>query len=303
MAPMDDVTDLVFRQLIEELAPADFYMTEFANADGWCSPGRHAVERRVELGRGPGERRVIAQIWGLHPENFQIFATDLSQRGFVGIDLNMGCPVRDVVRKGACSGLMSDLDRTAKIITATKAGAGDLPVSVKTRLGKSQVDLSWIEHILRQDIAALTLHMRTVKELSKTPAHWELMPEVVRLRDKIAPQTKLYGNGDVENRQQAINLVQDTGCDGVMIGRGIFHDPWAFDQLPREHAQHERLQALRRHLIIWQQTFSSDDQLRRFEPLKRFFKIYIGGFDGAAAIRSRLMDCHNLAEVQAVLAE
>ncbi len=301
LAPMDDVTDLVFRQLVEELAPADFYMTEFANADGWCSPGRHAVERRVLLGEGPGEKRVIAQIWGLHPENFRQFARDISGRGFVGIDLNMGCPVRDVVRKGACSGLIGDPGRAAEIIAATKAGAPKLPVSVKTRLGKTQIDMGWIEHLLRQDIAALSVHLRTVKELSKVPAHWEVMPELVRLRDKIAPQTKLYGNGDVENRPHALRLIEQAGCDGVMIGRGIFHDPWAFEAEPREHSLAERTAALRRHLEIWETTLSLEDQQRRFEPLKRFFKIYISGFDGAAELRTRLMECRNLAAVRDVL--
>lgn len=299
LAPMDDVTDLVFRQVVEELAPADLYFTEFANADGFCSPGRESVERRLRLGKEEGP--VIAQIWGLHPENFTTMAEAIRDRGFVGIDLNMGCPVKDVVRKGACSALIEQPERAAEMIAATKKGAGSLPVSVKTRLGKQHIDFDWITHLLQQDLAALTIHLRTVKEQSKVEAHWDVMAEVVRLRDKHAPQTRILGNGDVASREQAGVLMAQTGCDGIMIGRGIFHDPWAFSMAHEVHTPADRRAALIRHLDIWESTLPSEEQIRRFEPLKRFFKIYIAGFDGAAALRHELMQCQDVAAVRRLL--
>lgn len=299
LAPMDDVTDLVFRQLVHELAPADVYYTEFANADGFASPGRHAIERRLRLGEHEGP--VIAQIWGLHPENFQAMAAELATRGFAGIDLNMGCPAKDVLKKGACSGLIKTPALAAEMIAATKAGAGDLPVSVKTRIGFNDIQLDWIEHILRQDIAALTVHLRTVKEQSKVDAHWKLMKDIVALRDRIAPQTLIIGNGDVEDREQAERLMSETSCDGIMIGRGIFHNPWAFGTTQVEHSQQERIATLLRHLQIWETEVDADNQTRRFETLKRFFKIYVNGFAGAAELRNQLMQCHDLISVRTIL--
>lgn len=298
LAPMDDVTDLVFRQLVTELAPADVYMTEFASVEGFCSAGRHAVERRLRLAEG--EQNVVAQIWGATPDKYRQTAEELRDRGFVGIDINMGCPVKDVIKTGACSGLIRTPDLAAEIIAATKEGAGDLPVSVKTRIGFAEVDLEgWIGFLLKQDIAALTVHLRTVKEQSKVEAHWELIDEIVRLRDELAPQTVLIMNGDIVDRVDAFVKLRDSGVDGAMIGRGIFHNPWAFEAEPRSHSRVERITALLRHLEIFEQTWVHGE--KRFEPLKRFFKIYIQGFDGAAEMRNHLMACKDIEQARAVL--
>lgn len=301
LAPMDDVTDVVFRPLVHELAQADLYFTEFANADGWCSPGREAIERRLRLAEDEGP--VIAQIWGLKPENYYAMARSLAERPFAGIDINMGCPAKDVLKKGACSGLIKNPSLAAEIVQATKEGAGGkLPVSVKTRIGYNEPIIEdWLGHLLEQDIAALTVHLRTVKEQSKVDAHWELMPQIVALRDQRAPEAILLGNGDVDHRQMAERLAEQTGCDGVMIGRGIFHDPWAFAPAPSEHFPAERLAALTRHLELWEAAWP--DGAKRYEALKRFFKIYINGFEGAAHLRAQLMETHDLPAARAVLAE
>lgn len=298
LAPMDDVTDLVFRQLVAELAPADVYMTEFASVEGFCSPGRHAVERRLRLAEG--EQNVVAQIWGTTPEKFQQTAEEIRNRGFVGIDINMGCPAKDVVKTGACSGLIRTPELAAEIIAATKQGASDLPVSVKTRIGFAEVDVEgWLGFLFKQDIAALTVHLRTVKEQSKVDAHWELVDQIVRLRDELAPQTVLIMNGDIVDRADAIKKLSGLGADGAMIGRGIFHNPWAFEGEPREHSRTERIEALLRHLDIFEQAWTEGE--KRFEPLKRFFKIYIQGFDGAADMRNHLMACHEIEQAREVL--
>lgn len=299
LAPMDDVTDVVFRRLVEELAPADVYFTEFASVEGFCSPGRQAIERRLHLHEGEGP--VVAQIWGTTPEYFREMASELVGRGFVGIDVNMGCPVRDIIKNGGCSALINTPELAAEIIAATKEGAGDVPVSVKTRLGWSKPEIrEWLGFLMQQDIAALTVHLRTVKEMSKVDAHWELAREIVALRDELDPELVLMGNGDVENRAEAESNITGTGLDGVMIGRGIFHNPWAFECEVKEHSVDERLAALTRHLDIFEETWQDGE--KRFDPLKRFFKIYVQGFDGAAHLRAQLMDCKTIAEVRTLLA-
>ncbi len=286
LAPMDDVTDVVFRRLVHEVASADLYFTEFASVEGFCSPGRSAIERRLVL--DPSEGPVVAQIWGHTPDAYREMARELAGRGFAGIDINMGCPVRDIIKNGACSALMQTPELAAEIIAATKAGAGDLPVSVKTRIGRNTPQLEeWLGFLLQQDIAALTVHLRTVKEQSKVPAHWELMVDIVALRDKLSPSTVLLGNGDVADRAETEAKTREFGGDGVMIGRGIFHNPWAFALEPRDHSVGDRLALLARHLDLFEATWQKAE--KRYEPLKKFFKIYIQGFDGAAHIRAELM--------------
>jgi tRNA-dihydrouridine synthase len=298
LAPMDDVTDVVFRRLVHELAPADVYFTEFASVEGFCSPGRVAIEQRLRTHSSEGP--VVAQIWGTTPKYFYEMARELSGRDFVGIDINMGCPVRDIIKNGACSALIKNPELAGEIIAATKQGAGNLPVSVKTRLGWSQPDISeWLGFLMRQNIDALTIHMRTVREKSKVDAHWELASEIISMRDDVSPGLVLLGNGDVANRLEAEAVCDKTGIDGAMIGRGIFQNPWAFETKTREHNLTERFSALNRHLDIFEDTWDEDE--KRFEPLKRFFKIYIHGFEGAAGLRAQLMECHNIQEVRELI--
>ncbi|MBP9827000.1 tRNA-dihydrouridine synthase [Candidatus Saccharibacteria bacterium] len=299
LAPMDDVTDIVFRQVVARLASADIMMTEFANVEGFCSPGRIAIERRLLL--APDEQNVIAQIWGTDPAKYQQMASELATRPFAGIDINMGCPVRDVIKTGACSGLIRTPELAQEIIQATQKGAGEMPVSVKTRIGFNEPDIEgWIGFLLEQQLPALTIHLRTVKEQSKVPAHWELLADIVAMRDRISPDTAIIANGDIEDRQAGLKLAEQTGCDGVMIGRGVFHNPWAFEVKPREHTLAERLAALKLHLDIFEATWQNNE--KHYEPLKKFFKIYIQGFDGAAVWRNHLMQTRSLDEARHVIA-
>lgn len=299
LAPMDDVTDVVFRRLVHELAPAEVYFTEFASVEGFCSAGRHAIERRLLLGDDEGP--VIAQIWGTTPAYYEAMARELATRGFAGIDINMGCPAKDVTKTGACSALINTPELAAEIIAATKAGAGDVPVSVKTRIGWNEpATEKWLGFLLQQDIAALTVHLRTVKEQSKVDAHWELAGEIVTLRDALAPSTLLIGNGDVQTRAEANRHIEESSFDGVMIGRGIFHNPWALEVTPQDHTPQERLAALARHLDIFESTWQQSE--KRYEPLKKFFKIYISGFDGAAHIRAEFMATKSIDEARALIA-
>src|SRR4051812_4263303 len=227
LAPMDDVTDTVFRQIIAGCAKPDLFFTEFVNVDGLQSPGREHLLHKLKL--EDKEKPIIAQLWGLNPENFYKTTKDLIEMGYSGVDLNMGCPVKTVIKNGACAALINNRELAGEIIDATKEAAGDtLPVSVKTRVGFTTVDTGWIEYLLNKKILnMLSIHGRTAKQLSAVPADWTLIGRAAELRNSLSPSTLIVGNGDVMNRAQGEALAKKYKLDGAMIGRGIFHDPFA----------------------------------------------------------------------------
>jgi tRNA-dihydrouridine synthase len=302
LAPMDDVTDSPFRRLMATLAPPDVYFTEFGNATGLQSNGRRRVLQKFTVHPDESESLLVAQLWGKVPEDYLRSAQELAATGnFAGIDINMGCPERNIVSKGCCSGLINTPELASDIITATKQGAGNLPVSVKTRIGfKTITTEEWIGHLLRQDLAALTIHGRTQKEMSAVPAHWDQIGLGVSLRDQIAPQTIVIGNGDVTSIEQGQELAKEHGVDGIMIGRGVFHNPWVFDASGEQRTPQAGLVALERHLDYYQYSWEGQ---KSYEPLKRFFKIYIQGYPGANDLRQRFMETHEYAQARALLTE
>ncbi|COZ90554.1 TPA: tRNA-dihydrouridine synthase [Staphylococcus aureus] len=300
LAPMEDVTDIVFRHVVSEAARPDVFFTEFTNTESFCHPeGIHSVRGRLTFSED--EQPMVAHIWGDKPEQFRETSIQLAKMGFKGIDLNMGCPVANVAKKGKGSGLILRPDVAAEIIQATKAGG--LPVSVKTRLGYYEIDewKDWLKHVFEQDIANLSIHLRTRKEMSKVDAHWELIEAIKNLRDEIAPNTLLTINGDIPDRKTGLELAEKYGIDGVMIGRGIFHNPFTFEKEPREHTSKELLDLLRLHLSLFNKY--EKDEIRQFKSLRRFFKIYVRGIRGASELRHQLMNTQSIAEARALLDE
>ncbi|HDD3637789.1 TPA: tRNA-dihydrouridine synthase [Staphylococcus aureus] len=300
LAPMEDVTDIVFRHVVSEAARPDVFFTEFTNTESFCHPeGIHSVRGRLTFSED--EQPMVAHIWGDKPEQFRETSIQLAKMGFKGIDLNMGCPVANVAKKGKGSGLILRPDVAAEIIQATKAGG--LPVSVKTRLGYYEIDewKDWLKHVFEQDIANLSIHLRTRKEMSKVDAHWELIEAIKNLRDEIAPNTLLTINGDILDRKTGLELAEKYGIDGIMIGRGIFHNPFAFEKEPREHTSKELLNLLRLHLSLFNKY--EKDEIRQFKSLRRFFKIYVRGIRGASELRHQLMNTQSIAEARALLDE
>ncbi|EOB8050826.1 tRNA dihydrouridine synthase [Staphylococcus aureus] len=300
LAPMEDVTDIVFRHVVSEAARPDVFFTEFTNTESFCHPeGIHSVRGRLTFSED--EHPMVAHIWGDKPEQFRETSIQLAKMGFKGIDLNMGCPVANVAKKGKGSGLILRPDVAAEIIQATKAGG--FPVSVKTRLGYYEIDewKDWLKHVFEQDIANLSIHLRTRKEMSKVDAHWELIEAIKNLRDEIAPNTLLTINGDIPDRKTGLELAEKYGIDGVMIGRGIFHNPFAFEKEPREHTSKELLDLLRLHLSLFNKY--EKDEIRQFKSLRRFFKIYVRGIRGASELRHQLMNTQSIAEARALLDE
>jgi tRNA-dihydrouridine synthase len=314
LAPMDDVTDTVFRQIVAECAPPDLFFTEFVNVDGLMSPGRSKLLRKLRF--APGETRLVAQLWGLKPENFRAIAEQIADGSlarelglpegcnFVGVDLNMGCPAKSEVQNGACSALikLENRDLAEQIIAATREGlAGRLPLSVKTRIGFNDIDLSWFEFLLVQDLDMLTVHGRTRREMSKVPAHWDVIEQVRDLRDKLAPTTLLVGNGDVVDRPHALELAEKHGLDGVMIGRGIFKDPYLFAaESPWESIGREaRIELYRKQVQLFADIWAAGE--RNIKTLNKFCKVYINGFDGAKELREQLMAADSTDELLKLL--
>jgi tRNA-dihydrouridine synthase len=297
LAPMEAVTDVVFRQVVERAGAPDLYFSEFTNATGWYHAGDKAIGGR--LVKEPHEGPLIAQLWGSDPIAMEKLAAHCAALGFDGIDINMGCPDASAIKGGGGAHMIRTPEVAAAMIAAAKRSG--LPVSVKTRLGYSSVTewTDWLSFLLRQEVVALTVHLRTKKEMSKVPAHWELMSDIRALRDAVAPQTLLLGNGDVSDRAQSEELAAAHGIDGVMIGRGIFHNPFAFETVPAQHDRHELLGLLRLQLDLYDQSAAVTG--RPFDTLKRFFKIYVRDFDGASVMRDRLMHTKSTAEVRSVL--
>lgn len=295
---MDDVTDTVFRQVVARSAPADIMMTEFANADGYCSPGRDAIMSRLKFSKIEGP--LIAQIWGINPNSYLEMSRDLVEMGFDGIDINMGCPIKDMIKKGACSAMINDHTLASEVISATQEGAnGKVPVSVKTRLGFESIQTEdWIGFLLTLRLDALTIHGRTRKEMSKVPAHWDEVGRAVELRNQLSPQTVMIGNGDVLSKEQGRALAKQYGLDGIMVGRGIFKNFFVFSEHQKQHSLAEMARLLIEHIRLFQGTWGT---AKSYEPLKKFYKLYINGFDGASMIRAKLMATTNPEEAVSIL--
>ena len=310
LAPMEAVTDTVFRRVVAKAAKPDVFFSEFTNATGWVHAGEKAAAGRLDMLDPKTEQPVIAQIWGSDPDDISLLAKHCKTLGYKGVDINMGCPVKSATKGNGGAACIENPDLAAKIIATAKAAG--LPVSVKTRLAWSDITQwpLWIEHLLNQDIATLTVHLRTKKEMSAVAAHWDIMPSIVQLRDKISPHTFIIGNGDILNREQGLDFIKQTGADGVMIGRGVFSNIFCFEHVPREHSKQELISLLRHHLKLF-----SEHQLERrerlpasiaehakpYQTLKRFYKIYIRDFPSSSELRNELMETNTLEEADTIL--
>ncbi|MDB5188642.1 MAG: tRNA-dihydrouridine synthase [Candidatus Nomurabacteria bacterium] len=335
VAPMADVTDPAFRRLIAKYGKPDVMWTEFVSANGLMSGGRKVLQRDLEFSEI--ERPIVAQLFSADPDNMEKAARLCAELGFDGIDINMGCPDKTIEKQGAGAAMIKSPEVAVAIIAAAKRGAGDIPVSVKTRVGYNAVEIQeWISLLLQQDIAALTVHVRTRKELSKVPAHWEYLKEVVALRDAIAPQTVIIGNGDVTSLTDGRLRAAAAGADGVMVGRALFGNPWFFDeyremvasipkksrffskaqkipffgkyfQTRRTAAQsavqpisiEERLSVMVEHTQLFEQLLGD---IKSFSIMKKHYKAYCTGFAGAKELRIKLMDeAKNAADVEVIV--
>ncbi|MBR2710596.1 tRNA-dihydrouridine synthase [Candidatus Saccharibacteria bacterium] len=306
LAPMEGVTDVVFRAVIAAAGRPDLFFTEFTNVSSYASEkGRENALERLEI--NSTDKPIIAQIWGKNPAHFAEICQALGSLGFSGIDLNFGCPDKHVNKAGGGAAMIRTPDLAVECYQNAKKST-DLPVSIKTRLGWSKVEeyQDWLATLLNQHPAALTVHLRTKKEMSKVPAHYELIPEIIKLRDSISPETKLIINGDIMNRAQAEELYSKyPEVNGFMIGRGVFKNPYCFtDHIA---SQEELMQLLYLHLDLYEKQAEKyqkahPDKYFAYEPLKHFYKIYINNFPGASDLRAKLMETHSVKEAREILA-
>lgn len=313
IAPMANVTDIAFRTMFAKHGKPDVMWTEFVSADGLCSPGREVLLRDLEFSEG--ERPIVAQLFTGNPDKMREAASLVEKLGFDGIDINMGCPDRAVEKQGSGAGHIKNPDNAINVIQAAREGAPNIPISVKTRIGynKNEID-TWIVKLLEQKLPALTVHLRTRKEMSDVPAHWDLMSYIVELRNKISPDTVIIGNGDVASLSDAYKKIEESGCDGAMVGRGIFGNLWFFnrernsellkdpqkiqanilDTIPPS----ERLEAMLEHARLFENKLVD---IKNFAIMKKHFKAYVSGWDGAKELRIKLMEANNLGEVEEIV--
>lgn len=300
LAPMEGVTDIMFRQVVAKAGRPDLFFTEFTNVSSYASEkGRANALERLEI--APTDAPIIAQIWGKNPEHFAECAAALEDLGFSGIDLNFGCPDKNVNKTGGGAAMIKTPELAVECFRNAKKFT-NLPVSIKTRLGWSKVEeyRDWLSILLNEHPAALTVHLRTKKEMSKVAAHYELIPEIIKLRNEISPETKLIINGDIKNRKEALNLYEKyPEIDGFMIGRGVFQNPYCFTD--HEATKDELMELLYLHLDLYEKY--SKKHYISYEPLKHFYKIYINNFPGASELRAKLMETHSVEEAREVLAK
>jgi tRNA-dihydrouridine synthase len=309
LAPMEDVTDTSFREIVAGVADPKYLhilYTEFTSVDGMNHPkGKIRVGERLFVSESEKALlkqkniRLIAQIWGNKPELFYKIARELThEHGFDGLDVNMGCPLKNIVKNGCCSALINQPELAKEIILATKE-ATHLPVSIKTRTGvKSHNTEEWIAHLMETKPAAIILHGRTQRQQSERMADWDEIAKGAKIRNQMNPETMFLGNGDVLSVAQGEELAEKYGIDGVMIGRGIFHNPWFFNPLHLSASKSEKLEQLLLHTRIFEHNWKGK---KNINVLKRFFKIYTSDFPEAAKLRADLMEATEFGDIYLIV--
>lgn len=294
LAPMANVTDAAFRRIIAKYGKPDVTWTEFVSADGLFMGGRGALLK--DLMYSESERPIVAQFFTSRPEMMEKAASLASELGFDGVDINMGCPDRTVEKQKAGAALMKNPKLAREIIRAAKRGAGGLPVSVKTRIGYNKNELdSWLPEILAEEPAVVTIHARTRKEMSKVPARWSEVKRAVEIRNDLGSKTLIFGNGDAVDLEDARKKSEETGCDGVMLGRAIFGNPWLFSgRETGSITKEEKLRVLVEHTRLFEKLLGDT---KNFVIMKKHYKAYVNGWDGAKELRMKLMDANDSNDV------
>lgn len=296
LAPMEGVTDTVFRQVLLDLGKPDLFFTEFLSVEGFCSNGRERVSHRIQFSQE--ERPLVFQLWGNVPEYYVKTIRELKKLKPEGIDINIGCSVRDVLSSGKGSALIKEKPLVKEIIDAVRSEVGDIPVSVKTRLGYDTVDVEgWLGFLLKQDLDMITVHGRISKQPYSIPAKWDEIGKVVDLRDEISPGTIIIGNGDIQTLEQGLEYVKKYRVDGFMIAREILSNPWVFSGR-KDIPTPERLDTLLKHLKLFEKEWGDT---KPFNSQKKYIKAYISGFEGANELRKQLMGTKDLKEVEDIV--
>jgi nifR3 family TIM-barrel protein len=299
LAPMANVTDAAFRRVIAKYGKPDIMWTEFVSADGLVlAPEEGRRKLLLDLEYTEAERPIVAQFFTSSSEHMKKAAELAAELGFDGIDINMGCPDKSIEKQGAGAALMKNPPLAREVIRAAQEGAPDLPISVKTRIGYNRPELeAWLPEILKEDPVAVTIHARTRKEMSKVPARWDFVKRAVEIRDERGSQALILGNGDVANLEEAHQRIKETACDGAMLGRAIFGNPWLFAP-SKQPEPAGRLKVLVEHTELFEELLMP---VKSFAIMKKHFKAYVNGFDGAAELRAKLMETNRAQEVRQII--
>jgi nifR3 family TIM-barrel protein len=297
---MADVTDASFRRVIAEQGGPDIMWTEFVSADGLAlAPEEGRRKLMLDLIYTDIERPIVAQFFTSRPENMEKAARLAQELGFDGIDINMGCPDKSIEKQGSGAAHIKNPTLAREVIRAAKRGAGNLPVSVKTRAGYNVDELdTWLPEILKEDPVAVTIHARTRKEMSKIPARWEIIKRAVEIRDRLGSKSLILGNGDLRDTDDAKEKVRETGADGAMLGRAIFGNPWLFSN--RKPSIEERLNVMLRHTELFEELLGKD---KNFALMKKHYKSYLLPAEGTAELRKELMNTNSAEEVKLLVGD
>jgi nifR3 family TIM-barrel protein len=302
LAPMADVTDIAERQMLTKYGKPDVLYTEFVSCDGFLNKeGRKVLIK--DLCFKKNEHPIVAQFFGSKPENFLECAKLAKEMGFDGFEINMGCPDKSVMKQGAGAMLMKKPKLVREIIRAAKKGAESagwrMPVSVKTRIGfnKNEIE-TWLPELLAEKPAVIIIHGRTKKEMSAVPAHWDVIARAVEIAK--GSGVLIMGNGDATSLEDGIKKAKESGVDGIMVGRGIFGNPWFFNPNIKDISVENKLYAMIEHTKLFEKELSSKG-IKGFHVMKKHFKAYASGFDGAKEIRAKLMETNSAKEAEKIV--
>lgn len=345
LSPMDGVTDAVFRRVVAWQGKPDVTFTEFTHVHDVCRGPEFLLD---SLRYHEAERPIVAQLYGKNPELFYQAAHAVCEMGFDGLDINMGCPSRNVASSGSGAGLIRTPDLAHEIMRAARQGIVDwtagqtleaaglkpvrvdairrlnerrgaivpvrksIPLSVKTRLGYDEVIVErWIEHLLIESPAVISLHGRTLQQMYRGEADWSAIAraaEVVR-----GSGTMLFGNGDVQSLDEVARRVRETGVDGVLVGRAVLGTPWFFREKEeaRQSVQLERsgvnepfspsLTGRFEILLEHAKQFEAQYGREQFRRMRKHLGWYCKGFPHAAGVRARMFRVSSVRDVEAVL--
>lgn len=329
MAPMDGVTDAAFRRIVARHHRPDITFTEFVTVDGIfaCMQGKVSAEKVLDgLIYSEDEHPIIAQVFGASPEKFYAIAPFLCELGFDGIDINMGCPERVIIKSGSGAALIDNPKLAKEIVDALKKGIADwangklniddfpenmksyikkgseskerkeVPVSVKTRIGtKSNTINEWAKYLAEMDIANVSLHGRTLKQMYEGKADWDAIAEGAKIIKESGASA--LGNGDIKSVQEGKERAVKYGLDGVLVGRAIMGNPLFFSG--REPSAREKLTLALEHAKCYEEILGH----KRFVNMRKHLIWYASGFQDASEVRAQLMKASSAKECEDIIME
>ena len=297
LAPMEAVTDYAFREIVAKYDKPDVLFTEFTSSDALLSDGYSKTIGRLAFSNI--QKPIVAQVWGNNVTNLAKTAELVSNLGFDGIDINMGCPDKNVMKKGCGSALIGNKILVTKIVNEIKKVTPQLPISIKTRIGIKNIETEdWIGFLLTLPVEAITIHLRTAQEKSLVPAKWNEMQKIVSLRNSINRKTIIIGNGDIKNLNEVNEKYLLYKMDGAMLGRGIFSNFFVFNKMQQPNPKKQLIKIMQEHTNLHNKIYGENGN---FNDMKKFYKMYIREFRGASELKNLLMGCKNYNEAYKII--